>query len=377
MDMNSAIRLLEGAIFPLLPDDLSQVALASRRLSLAFTSERKDLPQDYLDDPVALSAYLAAFLVPNAVKVLHCLAQLEGTCPSSDCGEISLLDIGSGPGAAALAASAFLSAVRPETRLRIAAMERSRPALEKAHELFRRVAPPHHSFESATLDITEQPLDRALAKQRFDICIAANILNELDEGIAHRICSEVIRNFLKENGAFIIIDPALRETARSLMELRDRLVSDGVGFIAAPCLHQRSCPMLSANERDWCHFYIDWEPPEFLKELDRLSGMDHTHLKMSYFILRSSPDPESRVPGPALWRAVSSPLDSKGKREMFLCGTSGELLRMRRTAGDASDSNADFGRVMRGDIVRAPASGRLTKDDSFVVEKEWNSTCAE
>ncbi|MFA4974528.1 MAG: small ribosomal subunit Rsm22 family protein, partial [bacterium] len=359
------IRRLAAALEDSLPHDRGRIAKAAKQLSLAFTSERAAMPLDYLSDPYALSAYLAAFLIPNAVKVMHCLGQID--TPGDD---ISVLDIGSGPGTASIAASVFFSMKQPDARIRIAAIDRIRPALEKAHELFKKIAPPHHSFESATLDITKQTLQKVLAKQRFDVIIAANVLNELSEDQAFKISTELARDFLKENGSFIIIDPALRETARPLMKLRDSLVDGGVARVTAPCLHQKQCPMLAANERDWCHFYINWEPPEFLIELDRLSGMDHTHLKMSYLIFKPA-NHESPVMSHGLWRVVSSPLVSKGKRELVLCGKSGELLKVVRLDKNTSQTNADFDAAKRGDVVSCSCEGRIDKTNSFEIIRNW------
>ena len=371
---------LVAAIEEKLPDDRRRLARTAKELSLAFTSERAAREADYMSHPDKLSAYVAAFMLPGAVKVMHCLEQV-----GAQGDDISVLDIGSGPGTASLATSAFFSTRQPETRVRIAAMERTRPALEKAHELFRKIAPPHHSFESAVLDITKQPLGKALAKRRFDIVIAANVLNELPEDQVLKISADLIQDFLKEDGSFIIIDPALRETARPLMALRDRLVAEGAAQVAAPCLHQKACPMLAANDRDWCHFYIEWERPEYLVKLDELSGMDHRHLKMSYLILtsplplrerarergdRTGHPPSNSLPsreGGLIWRVVSSPLDSKGKREVVLCGASGELKRVRRLTKDASDTNRAFNSVKRGDVVRCDPVDRIRSEDGFQI----------
>jgi len=128
--------------------------------------------------------------------------------------------------------------------------------------------------------------------------------------------------------------------------------------------------MLAANDRDWCHFYIDWKCPEYLSELDRLSGMNHKHLKMSYFVFTR----ESRVTSheSRKWRVVSSPLVSKGKRELMLCGENGKLMKAARLDRDASDKNADLARAKRGDIVRCGYKKRISMDDSLSIEIPWD-----
>jgi hypothetical protein len=129
--------------------------------------------------------------------------------------------------------------------------------------------------------------------------------------------------------------------------------------------------MLTANDRDWCHFYIDWECPDYLAELDTMSGMNHKHLKMAYFVFTR----ESRVPSHELrkWRVVSSPIVSKGKRELVLCGDNGKLERITRLDRDASDNNSDLDSASRGDIVACSETGRINKDDGFEIVKPWDS----
>jgi len=353
------------------PGAEGEVARFAKELSLAFTSDRGGLADDYFSDRRMLDAYVAAFLVPNAVKTIHCLMQMDdlGLIPKKDA--ISVLDLGTGPGTSVLAASIFLASRYPDIAAGFAGVERNEAALLRAHELFRKVAPPNHSFESATKEVAPGTLDAILKDHRFDIAIFANLLNELEDEDRYHLCREAIIGHLSEGGVLLIIDPALRDTTRPLMALRDRLVGEGLVEVAAPCLHQSGCPMLSDNDRDWCHFYIDWEPPEYLSRLDRLSGMNHRHLKMAYFILRKSAGPAPDKKGK--WRVVSSPIVTKGKRELVLCGESGRLRRVARLDRDASESNSDLDSAMRGDVVACSESGRITKEDRFEIARPWGS----
>lgn len=74
---------------------------------------------------------------------------------------------------------------------------------------------------------------------------------------------------------------------------------------------------------------------------------------------------------PLLWRVVSSPLVSKGKRELWLCGENGELRKVRRTDRDATAENADFDRAVRGDVVQCAAIDRIRKEDAFLLAFRW------
>jgi len=364
--LQNTLTELARVIRDSLPNDLGSVATTAKELSLAFTSERAAREADYMSSPEKLAAYVAAFLLPNAVKVARCLGQIPMPAEGRP---VSVLDIGAGPGTAALAASCFFAAKRPGAEVRIAAIDRSRKALELAHRLFKLVAPPEHLLESAAAEIGQRGTSGILGGHRFDVIVMANFLNEMsDERSACDLCHELVSKHLDPAGSLIIIDTALRETTRPIMALRDRLVGEGIASVAAPCLHQMSCPMLAANERDWCHFYIDWERPEYLVKLDELSGMDHRHLKMSYMIFRQV---EAKAEREELSRVVSSPLDSKGKRELVLCTSGGKLQRVRRLAKEASDVNRAFDSVKRGDLVRCGSADRIRCEDPFVIESAW------
>ena len=363
--LDDLVKRLVESIGDALADPKS-IATAAKELSISFTSDRGGFTSDYFKDRASIVPYVAAFMIPNAAKVIHCFLQMEEAGLFADRDSISVLDIGAGPGTSILAASIFFSSRYPQTEVSFAGIERSGAALLEAHDLFKSVAPSNHSFESATKGIAPGALGSIMRDHRFDIVIAANVLNELSHENAFGLCRDIVFDHLSDDGALLIIDPALRETTRPLMELRNRLISEGFAYIAGPCLHQKACPMLAANDRDWCHFYIDWECPEYLEELDRLSGMSHKHLKMAYFVFRRDPritNHESRR-----WRVVSSPLVSKGKRELVLCGDNGELLKAARLDRNGSDANMDFERAKRGDVVRCDPKEKLSKDDAFSIE---------
>jgi hypothetical protein len=64
---------------------------------------------------------------------------------------------------------------------------------------------------------------------------------------------------------------------------------------------------------------------------------------------------------------VSNPLDTKGKREVWLCGADGALRRVMRTVSDASERNRGLDHVGRGDLVRCLARRRVRHEDGFDV----------
>jgi hypothetical protein len=146
----------------------------------------------------------------------------------------------------------------------------------------------------------------------------------------------------------MIIEPALRSTARSLHHVRDRLLEQRVCGLYSPCLHDRPCPALTKPE-DWCHEERAWEPPSWITELDQELHFIKDALKFSYLLLRK--DGRTIVPRqPDLYRVVSERLVFKGEQRAWLCNERGrsEVGRLNRKA---SDSNAGFEACHRGALV--------------------------
>jgi ribosomal protein RSM22 (predicted rRNA methylase) len=173
---------------------------------------------------------------------------------------------------------------------------------------------------------------------RFDLIVAAHLLNELDldlDGRA-RLVAGWCRDLLEPDGMCIVIEPALRETARALLGVRDRLLGAGLR-VAAPCFCQAACPALQ-RDRDWCH-----DSAEVL-----VAG--RSRVDFSYLVLRRS---VAAAGDAGRYRVVSDPIKDKGRLRFFVCGAQGrfELMRLNR---DRSVTNQALDRARRGDVIVLP-----------------------
>lgn len=173
---------------------------------------------------------------------------------------------------------------------------------------------------------------------RFPLIVAAHLLNELfvDRAAGDRVALrarrvlEWARALLAPAGIVVLIEPALRETSRELLAVRDALVGAGLQVVA-PCFRQGACPALAA-ERDWCH--------------DAAAAPSRGRVDFSYLVLRAEP----ASPAADLYRVVSDPLPDKGRLRLFVCGEPGrrELIRLTR---HRSPANAALDRAGRGDVL--------------------------
>ena len=332
-------------------------ALAEKvsRLSQLLTREREVLPAAYLKDAGLREAYLAYFLLPNLAKIKVPLNELalhpDKTLEKE---RLRILDLGCGPGTASLGVLDFFGAREHCPRLEFTAVDQVAENLKTAEELFSsmRVS---KGLKAAMRTVRSNIADLSLLEGGpFDLVILSNVLNELfsREGrkIEKRLAAmgEIMTRLLADDGSLIIIEPALRETSRELLEVRDRLLNEGF-HVYAPCLYAGKCPALM-NPRDWCHEDIPWEAPDVIRELDRLTGLRKDSLKFSWLVFRKDGRSAADFFGADSFRVVSEPLVSKGKVEFYLCGANGRRLVMRLDK-DRSAGNEAMGAMRRGDVV--------------------------
>jgi ribosomal protein RSM22 (predicted rRNA methylase) len=288
----------------------------------------------------SLAAYLAYFFLASAGQVKRALAEVA--LPSSP--TLKVLDIGSGPGPASIAIAEL--AASNGQRADVTALEAAPLALQSLSKLWR---PSYGSLETK-----EWRAGQSLPSGPFDVIVASHVLNELYLDVPDRLdrrtalALELARK-LKPGGLLLLMEPALKRTARELLVIRDRLLPQGL-FALAPCLYQSACPAIQ-RPRDWCHADRPWPEPALVAKAGQVAGLKRDSLKYAYVILSNAhPDRESTKDS-SLFRIVSEPLPEKGKKKFFGCGPSGRhaLVRLDK---DANDANAPFDRLQRGDIVR-------------------------
>lgn len=353
------------------PSRTGSLAEDVARLSRLLTKDRDTLPAAYLRDPGLRQAYLTYFLPPNLAKMAVPLRELDlhhgGFFAKK---RLQVLDLGSGPGTAVLGIRQFFSLHRREVRLDFTAVDQVAENLREAEVLFREGG---RALPSASLTTVRSGID-ALAEHTggpFDIIVLSNVLNELylrnENRVERRIAllTHILDQLLAAEGSCIIVDPALRETSRELIMVRDGLAAGGI-TVYSPCLVQGRCPALE-NPKDWCHEDRPWDAPETIREIDGSIGLRKDSLKFSYLVLRKDGRTLAQTCAEQDYRVVSEPLVSKGKRELFLCGREGRRLAMRLDK-DSVPGNRAFDGLVRGDIVHL--EGMVIEEKRFRITKD-------
>lgn len=344
---------------------MDRIAEAVAALSRLFTKDRASLRSDYLDHPGHAAAYLKYFLPVSLSKIQVLLDEMPQAWPEQASGRsIRILDVGSGPGAGALAVLDWFHQHWPERikDLTVVAVDGSVEALKQARSLWE-----VYGRESGALDgrlITHEGnlerlpnggwLSQVEQHAPYDLIIAANCLNELYSRNADPVQAKVglvtqLLARIAPTGTLMIVEPALRATSRALHQLRDRLIQEQLCTLYSPCLHENSCPAL-VNPFDWCHEERVWETPPGIQQIDDAVGFIKDALKFSYLLLRK--DGRTIVERrPDVYRVVSELRELKGEKRAWLCNELGrsEIGRQDRLQ---SESNAPLDDWHRGAIVR-------------------------
>jgi hypothetical protein len=311
---------------------------ALERLHLGLTRGRELVGRPYLDDPELLAAYREHFSPMSYAKARAVLREIMNDGMNVH----SVVDVGAGPGPMAQAAKEWFPSAR------VVACDRSARALALVPE----------GIERVRWDAMEQP---PLGLPRADLVLLGNVLNELPGNPAEQI-ERMGGALLAEGGTIVIIEPALRETARALEQARDRLIERG-WFVVAPCLWRGGCPALG-RERDWCHEDRSMAAgrrsgaaaparerserrPAAAGSVEAASGSINETLKFAYLVLRR----EGQWPvDPCQYRVVSAKMEEKGRQKLWACGVRGRYL-LTRLDRHASDLNGAWDGIARGDVV--------------------------
>jgi len=270
--------------------------------------------------PADRAAYLAVRFPSTFAVAKAVWRELANVIPSDAIR--SVLDVGAGPGTAALAAQDL---VDPGTRYTY--LERDRGWLLTAQRLA--------AASGIAPEIKHAALTRDTKLDSHDIVVACYALNELPPPERAAVVDTLWR---AAKTALIIIEPGTPKGFDVIRSAREALLAQAA-YAAAPCTHDAVCPMSVA---DWCH------RPERVARSAAHRGAKQAQLgfedeKFSFVILtHESP---SRL---SAGRIVRKPMRNAGHVHLDLCTAEGlRRVTVARSDGpsykDARD--ADWGDI--------------------------------
>ena len=232
---------------------LGAVRQAARELSDAY---REGKPPR-LDSEQAVAAYLATRMPATYAAAERVMREIG---PYLADVRPTVLDVGAGPGAAALAAASSFPLGR------ITLIERD-PTIVEASKQFLPAA-----------EVRIQDFTRTLSLPPHDLVIAAYSLGETTSpDIALRLW-EAARL------ALVVIEPGSRRGFAFIREIRGLLLKGGAHMMA-PCPGTGDCPM---REPDWCHFGARVERSALHRRLKE-AELNYEDEKFSYLAVSRRP----------------------------------------------------------------------------------------
>lgn len=312
---------------------------------------------------VGTLAFFFARDFPKAVAVFEELHR-RALLPKGE--TLRVLDLGAGLGTTSLGFARVAKARGLCSRMRLDAVEIDAGALVHLRELA------DGADELAAMSIeahaTRMESFAREARGPFDVVTLGLSLNELANDPAEReaLLARLV-SLLAPGGVLVVVEPALHDVTRALMQLRDRLALRDEVAILGPCTHRAPCPMLAAGERDWCHAELELTLPEREAKIAARAGLRDDKPTFAWLALGRAVDRATKADA-HLVRVVSRPLTSKGKTELAVCAERG-LVRLRALDRDEVDPALDG--FVRGELAELEgpavleASIRLGKDASL------------
>jgi hypothetical protein len=175
----------------------------------------------------------------------------------------------------------------------------------------------------------------------------------------------------------LIIEPALLETSREALALRDALAAAGYPILG-PCPARPSgpypCPALAAGPGRTCHAEASWDAPEPVASLASEARLDRRSVKYAWFA--AAPRGAAAAPRASAWdappaaaravegattiegRVVSDPMLNKAGRVRYLVCSEGGIATLSAAAASAEARSSGFLSLRRGDRLRVLGAER-------------------
>lgn len=284
-------------------------------------------------------AYALYYTIINAAKILHINPLLSFASR-----DISILDLGCGPGTATLALLASL-----DHALTITCVESSAAMRSVAQRLLSR-----WNGRGAVRALSMFSTLANAPLEQYNLVVAANVLAEVSESDSRSLLETLIQRVAPQ-GYLLLLEPGQQIHTRRLMFLRDHLARTAPDLVIQfPCFRMDDCPMLAASNTDWCHGTIEWKQPKLNAQIDEMLGFNKHRIKYSAFLFRQGGSLRSGA------RVITPPVKSRLGVETTLCGESlYGIARIRK--GHRSEKNRALEKASVYDrlLLSAPTIGDI------------------
>lgn len=221
----------------------------------------------------------------------------------------SLLDVGSGPGTASIAA------LEQSSLSNITCIEQDKTLLDWAKALMPQAVCHLEDFTRA-------------AFSPHDVVVFSYSIGEVIEPLPI-----IEKGYMAASKALIIIEPGTPHAYQNLMAIRSFLIQKGASIVA-PCPHLNPCPLLG---NDWCHFSARVQRTR-LHKLLKGADLGYEDEKYCYLIV-------TKAPFTGFQRIIRPVEKHSGHLKMTLCTDTGiqEKTFTRSKEGYSSIKKLEWG----------------------------------
>ncbi len=275
-------------------------------------------------------AYLALRLPATYAACYRVLQRLVEAAPHFS--PKSMLDLGSGPGSAVLAALSCFSLDK------IDLIEQNKLFIDVGRKLLQGVNDQAQEIQKE-IQFDCRNFNNYSITNDYDVIMASYSFSEAPQEVTKRLIEEG----LSKCTYFIIVEPGTPYGFASLMQYRDQAIKLGATCIA-PCPHNLTCPMIAGNKESkasessqvWCHF-SERLPRFHLQKVLKEATLGFEDEKYCYLILSSNTS--SKTSGSISHnssRIVNTPQKHSGHVRLSLCTPSGTLETQTISRRDGS-----------------------------------------
>lgn len=266
-------RVVQG-VRPLNSKQLQKLPENIKTLSHQLTDQRCDRRLGYMNESVQLSSYVRYYTWWNLVRLTKLFSNLPAeSFPNKEC---ICLDIGSGP--LTLVISLWLS--RPELRelnLTWYCLDVSSNSMALGEDVYLSIVAQTGGTPWKIVRVKGSFGTGTFIKEKADFITCANMFNELDQAsdmppeFQSKKYYDQLCSYKNDDCKFLLIEPGVPKSARTLCLLRDRFIKENYDLIG-PCSHCGECPMngfkaYTGSQNKWCNFAFSTEnaPAKLLK----------------------------------------------------------------------------------------------------------------
>lgn len=363
--MNSSVNKIKNSIFENLPKETLQILndfdsivqsvrpMSSkqllhlpdniRQLSHQLTDERGSRRNGYLNETVALSAYVRYFQWWNLVRLTKLFSGLseylldlpdDGVC----------IDIGSGPLTVPIALWLACPKLRKK-RFTWYCVDYSQTALSFGEDLFLAIVAKtiqlEENIEPWKIIRIKGELGVSI-KNTANFIVCANVFNEIVQNsekppeFSAKRATEIFHNYGKNKALVLVIEPGTPPSVRFLAALRNALFRKNYEVLS-PCpfrmctnvdSEKQSCPMDGSKGKKWCHFVFSTEnAPAKLLKISKAAGIPKDRASLSFLLLAPTKKESKKEIDFLTTRIISEPINLPNEKEGFYaCSSLGLTL---------------------------------------------------